>query len=143
MDPVSNIARAVAPWLVAAFVGAFLWSFTPVIGPVATITRVERQREDAKDAAREWERHTRGWMAAYGQSENARRAETEDARAAVQTLAARCDVRVAEARQSARAIERIVTKESTYEANPDPLGRCPVRSLADPDELRRALQPSG
>jgi hypothetical protein len=137
------LIRAVAPWLAAAFVGAFLWTFTPVIGPLATVARAERQRDDATGAAKEWERHARGWMAAYGLSENARLAETKDARAAVQTLAARCDVRVAEARRSARAIETLIHKEPSYETVPDVAGRCPVRSLADPDELRRALQPSG
>lgn len=143
MALLTTIARAVAPYALAGVVGAVVWSFTPIIGPAAEVARLERQRDDLKGAAKEWERHARGWMASFGLAENRRLAEGETARTAVSDQAAWCDARVAEARRSSRAIERIITLEPRYEVVPDAAGRCPDRRLADPGELQRALQPSG
>lgn len=143
MSPLASIARAAAPYVLAGVVGALVWTFTPIIGPAAEVARVVGQRDVARSAAKEWERHARGWMTSFGLSENRRLSEADVARSAVTTDAARCDARVAEARRSSRAIETLITKEPTYETVPDAAGRCPDRRLADPGELRRALQPSG
>ncbi|QFU30256.1 hypothetical protein [Brevundimonas sp. Bb-A] len=128
---------ALAPWALAAVVGALLWTWTPLIGPAARYARLESDRDAKAAAAKAWEAHGRGWMASFHAAEGIRRDERQNSRMATEQLAAQCDARVAQARQSARVIERIVTKEPTYDET-----RCPVRSLVDPGELRRALQPA-
>ena len=128
---------AVAPWALAAVVGALLWTWTPIIGPAARYAHLENDRDAKAAAAKAWEAHARGWMASFHAAEGIRRDERQNSRMATEQLVAQCDARVAQARQSARVIERIVTKEPTYDET-----RCPVRSLVDPDELRRALQPA-
>lgn len=133
----TRILTALAPWALAAVVGAILWTFAPVIGPAASYARLETDRDMRAAAAKAWEGHARGWMASFHAAEGIRRDERADSRMATDQLVAQCDARVAEARRSARVIERIVTKEPTYDEN-----RCPVRSLVDPGELRRALQPA-
>ena len=143
MSALASIGRAIAPYAIAAAAGAFVWTFAPIIGPAAEVGRLEHQRDDLKVSAKEWERHARGWMVSFALAENRRLGETATARAAFTADAARCDARVAEARRSTRAIERIITVEPRYEVVPDAAGRCPDRRLADPGELRRALQPSG
>ena len=132
-----RIMSALAPWVLAAVVGALLWTFTPILGPAARYERLEADRDMRATAAKAWEGHARGWMASFHGAEGLRRDERADSRMATDQLVAQCDARVAEARRSARVIERIVTKEPTYDEN-----RCPVRSLVDPGELRRALQPA-
>ena len=128
---------ALAPWALAAVVGALLWTWTPRIGPASRYARLEADRDAKAAAAKAWEAHARGWMASFHAAEGIRRDERQNSRMATEQLAAQCDVRVAQARQSAHVIERIVTKEPTYDET-----RCPVRSLVDPGELRRALQPA-
>ncbi len=126
------------PWIVTACAGAMIWNFAPLIGPAA---QMERQRAETtvwRDEAGRLDRAARGWRASFDGAETLRKQESEKARRAAASDAAQCIARVAEARQSARIIERIVTKEPTYDEN-----RCPVRSLVDPRELQRALQPSG
>ena len=134
----TRILTALAPLALAAAVGAVLWTFTPIIGPAARHARLEARHDAAVSAAKAWEGHARGWMASFHAAEAIRRDESANSRMATDQLVAQCDARVAEARRSARVIERIVTKEPTYDEN-----RCPVRSLVDPGELRRALQPAG
>lgn len=128
---------AVAPWALAAVVGALLWTWTPLIGSAARYARLEDARDAKAAAAKAWEAHARGWMASFHAAEGIRRDERQNSRMATEQLVAQCDARVAQARQSARVIERIVTKEPIYDET-----RCPVRSLVDPGELRRALQPA-
>ena len=138
MSALTRILSALAPYALAAVLGGVLWTFTPVFGPAARYARLNAKHDVAVLGAKAWEDHALGWMASFHAAERIRSDERDKARAAVEQLAGQCDVRVAEARQSARVIERIVTKEPTYDE-----ARCPVRSLVDPDELRRALQPSG
>lgn len=128
---------SVAPWALAAVVGALLWTWTPLVGPAARHARLESDRDAKAAAAKAWEAHARGWMTSFHAAEGIRRDERQNSRMATEQLVAQCDARVALARQSARVIERIVTKEPTYDET-----RCPVRSLVDPVELRRALQPA-
>ncbi|RZJ42341.1 MAG: hypothetical protein EON87_14830 [Brevundimonas sp.] len=71
-------------------------------------------------------------------SESRRGEERQTSQAAATSLIEQCAARVFEARQSARVIERIVTKEPTYDTT-----RCPVRELVDPRSVREALQPAG
>lgn len=139
------VARALAralvpflPWIAAAVMGAAIWHFLPGVGPADRLTRAAEETADWKRIAGEHERAARNWKAQFDASETLRKQETADAIEAVASEIDRCAARVAEARQSARVIERIVTKEPTYDEN-----RCPVRSLVDPDELRRSLQPAG
>lgn len=126
------------PWIAAAVMGAAIWHFLPGVGPADRLSRAAQEAADWKRAAGDYERAARNWKAQFDASETLRRQETADAIEAVASEIDRCAARVAEARQSARVIERIVTKEPTYDEN-----RCPARSLVDPDELRRALQPAG
>lgn len=60
----------------------------------------------------------------------------DDAATFAQTADDRCTAQVAAARQSARAIERIIERP----VHVDPQG-CPIRELVPADELRDALQP--
>lgn len=92
---------------------------------------VEAQREAA-----DWRTAAGGWRASFDAAETLRAGEAATANAAAASLVEQCAARVAEARQSARVIERIVTKEPTYEPN-----RCPVRERIDPGLLRGALVP--
>ncbi len=131
------LLAASAPYALAAVVGAPLWTWTPFIGPAARLARLEADRDGKAAAAQAWDGHTRGWMGSFHADESIRRDERADSRMATDQLVAQCDTRVAQACQSARAIERIVTKEPTYDET-----RCPVRSLVDPRALRRALQPA-
>nr|WP_313418507.1 hypothetical protein [Brevundimonas diminuta] len=126
------------PWIATAVMGAAIWHFLPGVGPADRLERAAQEAADWKRAAGDNERAARNWKAQFDASETLRRRETADAIEAVASEIDRCAARVAEARQSCRVIERIVTKEPTYDEN-----RCPVRSLVDPDELRRALQPAG
>lgn len=64
----------------------------------------------------------------------AQRLDTADASA--QSADDRCTAQIAAARQSARAIERIIERP----VHVDPQG-CPVRERVSADELREALQP--
>lgn len=125
-----------APWFAVAVLGAVVWHNLPVVGPAARLDRAAAETSSWKIASEDWERSSRNWKASFTASETLRKQETSDAIVSVASEIERCAARVTEARQSARVIERIVTKEPTYDAN-----RCPVRELVDPDQLRQALQP--
>lgn len=125
------------PWIAVAVMGAAAWHFLPGIGPGDRLHRAALETAGWKSEAEDQARFARNWKASFTASETLRRQETTDAIEAVTSEIERCAARVTEARQSARVIERIVTKEPTYDAN-----RCPVRELVDPDQLRQALQPS-
>lgn len=138
---VRSLGRALIPllpWIAVAVMGAVVWHFMPSIGPGDRLHRAAQETANWKSEAGDQARLARNWKASFDASETLRKHETADAIEAVTSEIDRCTARVAEARQSARVIERIVTKEPTYDEN-----RCPVRSLVDPDELRRALQPAG
>lgn len=124
------------PWIAVAVMGAVAWHFLPSIGPGDRLHRAAQEAADWKSEAEDQARLARNWKASFTGSETLRKQETTDAIEAVASEIERCAARVTEARQSARVIERIVTKEPTYDAN-----RCPVRELVDPDQLRQALQP--
>ncbi|KQS55883.1 hypothetical protein ASG17_07485 [Brevundimonas sp. Leaf363] len=132
------LARLLAPYALAAVIGALLWHWTPFIGPAASHARQEARHDVAIAGTNEWKRHALGWMASYRVSESRRGEERQTSQAAATSLIEQCAARVAEARQSARVIERIVTKEPTYDPS-----RCPVRELVDPRSVREALQPAG
>ena len=134
----TRILTALAPWALAAVVGAILWTFTPWIGPAARYARLEADRDARAEAAKAWESHARGWMASFHTAEAIREDERANARMAVDRLEEQCAARVDAARRSARIIETIVTKEPTYDET-----SCPVRSLVDPGQLRDALRPRG
>jgi len=133
----SRVVAALAPYALAAVVGALIWTWTPLVGSHARYGRLEARHDLAVRSARAWEQHAQGWQASFRVAETIREGEQKASRAAVAQLADQCDARVSEARRSTRIIEHIVTKEPTYDEN-----RCPVRSLVDPDQLRSALRPS-
>jgi len=134
----SALARLLAPYALAGFIGALLWHWSPFIGPAASHARQEARYDVAMAGANEWKRHALGWMASYRLSESRRASEVQTSQDAASVLLRQCAVQVAQARRSARAIETIVTTEPTYDAS-----RCPVRQLVPADRLREALQPSG
>lgn len=78
------------------------------------------------------------WGVSFHQSEALRTSETAASRAALAEAGKSCDARVAKARASATAIHSIITKEPKYDA-----AHCPVRALADPNQLRDAIDPAG
>lgn len=136
---VRSLGRALVPflpWIAVAVMGAVVWHFMPGIGPGDRLQRAAQETASWKSEAGDQAHLARNWKASFDASETLRKQETADAIEAVTSEIDRCTARVAEARQSARVIERIVTKEPTYDQN-----RCPVRELVDPDQLRQALQP--
>jgi hypothetical protein len=132
----ASIALALLPWAAAAALGAAVYHYAPFVGARSQIAAIEGKRAAWEKKSGEWQRSSAGWEASYRLSETRRGNETATAQAAANSLIQQCSARVAEARASARVIERIVTKEPTYDAN-----RCPVRELVDPDSLREALGP--
>lgn len=132
----ASIALALLPWAAAAALGAAVYHYAPFVGARAQINAADKVAERWETQAGDWRRASIGWEKSYRLSETRRGNETATAQAAATSLIQQCSARVAEARASARVIERIVTKEPTYDAN-----RCPVRELVDPDSLREALGP--
>jgi len=65
-------------------------------------------------------------------------ARLDDAARDAQVSADQCIAREASARQSARAIERIIERP----VHVDPVSGCPVAGLIGADELRQAVTPS-
>lgn len=128
--------RPYSPWLLVAFLGALTWQCTPVVGAGAQLARAKAEAESwatlAQEAQAEAETHWLAWSA----SEAARGREWMAADAALAEAEVSCLAQIAQARRSALSIEKIVTKEPTYDAD-----RCPVRVLVDPDLLRDALAP--
>lgn len=123
-----------APWILVAVVGAALWHHAPIWGPAARINAITLEASAAKESARKWRENAQGWEAAYRKAEALRGKETQTAGDAVAAQVEQCRAEVAAARASARVIERIVTRESSYDAN-----RCPIRSTVDVGSLREAL----
>lgn len=101
-----------------------------------TLERVSADRDAWRTASGAWQSNAAKWRGNFRLSEGRRRDETYTARTAVGKAAAACDIRVAEARRSSRAITALVTKEPAH----DPQG-CPRRQLLDADQLRDALKP--
>lgn len=95
----------------------------------------QRDRDTWRTAARDYKAAAEGWQRSYRASEDIRAAEKAEGRAAASEASSACDARVAEARRSARAIERIVTKEPARDQN-----GCPRRDLVPADWLSDALK---
>lgn len=130
--------RPFAPWIAAGVCGALLVWFLPVVGFGAQIVRAELEADTWKQSSDEWRKAARGWESSFRSSEASRKKEQDRAVDAVDLERTACTALVNEARRSAVVIEKIVTKEPTYDAN-----RCPVRELVDPDSLREALTGPG
>lgn len=128
------LALRAAPWAVAVAAGLAIGHCAPVIGAKARLARAHAETVAADQRASENARASAGWAASFRSAETLRAGETASARAAAASMLQQCDARIAEARRSARVIERIVTKEPTYDEN-----RCPVRELVDPGLVRDAL----
>ena len=128
--------RPYSPWLLVAFLGALAWQCTPVFGAGAQLARAKAEAESwatqAQEAQTEAEKH---WLA-WSESEAARGREWMAAEEAMAQDQVSCLAQVAEARRSARVIEKIVTKEPTYDES-----RCPRRELVPADQLRDAISP--
>lgn len=125
-----------APWILVAVLGAVAWTWAPVIGPRAVAARQAAQIDMLTKAATAWERSALGWQRSWSLSEGRRGLEGQNAREAASEAANVCNARVAQARASARVIEKIVTKEPTYDES-----RCPRRELVPADQLRDAISP--
>lgn len=133
---VGPIIGRFAPWILVAVLGAAAWHHVPHFGPAARINAITLEASAAKESARAWREHALGWESVFRKAEALRGKETQAAGDAVAAQAQQCRAEVAAARASARVIERIVTRESSYDAN-----RCPIRSTVDVGSLREALAP--
>lgn len=133
---VLQFLRPAAPWILAAVAGALAYHFLPAWGVRAQVAALEADVATWSKSSADWQRAAGGWESSFRASEAARGRERSTAQAAANSLIEQCGARVEEARRSARVIERIVTREPTYDAN-----RCPVRELVDPGSLRDALSP--
>lgn len=119
-----------------AAIGAAAWNFTPWVGPHAVIGDL---REDVATLTVERDKAievAEGWKAGFDEAEALRAEERQEAVAAVDDAARRCDARVAEARRSAAAIRDLLEEEPERDSE-----GCPVRELVPADRLRDALQP--
>lgn len=130
--------RPFVPWIAAGVCGALLVWFLPVVGFGAQIVRAELEADTWKQSSDEWRKAARGWESSFRSSEAVRKREQDRAVDAVDLERTTCAALVNEARRSAVVIEKIVTKEPTYDQD-----RCPVRELVDPDRLREALTAPG
>ena len=133
-----RLLRPLAPWIAAGLCGALIVWFLPVVGFGAQIVRAELEADTWKQSAADWQKASNGWESSFRSSEALRKREQDRAVDAVDLERTACTALVNEARRSAVVIEKIVTKEPTYDAN-----RCPVRELVDPDSLREALTGPG
>lgn len=133
-----RLLRPFVPWIAAGLCGALLVWFLPVVGFGAQIVRAELEADTWKQSAADWQKASNGWESSFRSSEALRKREQDRAVDAVDLERTACTALVNEARRSAVVIEKIVTKEPTYDAN-----RCPVRELVDPDSLREALTGPG
>ena len=133
-----RLLRPLAPWIAAGLCGALLVWFLPVVGFGAQIVRAELEADTWKQSAADWQKSSNEWESSFRSSEALRKREQDRAVDAVDLERTACTALVNEARRSAVVIEKIVTKEPTYDAN-----RCPVRELVDPDSLREALTGPG
>lgn len=115
-----------------------LYEMTPVIGPRARVERVAEDRDAWRRATEAWTRNAGAWQASFRASEKLRDDEGQAALTATNAQQSSCDARVAEARRSSKAIERLLSHEPP---KPDARG-CPGRALLDPGELRDALAPA-
>lgn len=131
-----SVIRPAAPWILVAVVGAVVWHFTPIVGVRAQLDRLEGRVADLELERDQWRTAAQGWESSFRSSEALRGREQATAQAAAASLIEQCSARVAEARASARVVERIVTREPTYDES-----RCPVRERVDPGLLRDALRP--
>lgn len=101
---------------------------------VSSDQAIVRERELYRRSAIAWEGHARGWYANYNTSDRLRRAEQGRSVRAVDDLRSSCEARLARARESERAIERIVTREVVRDEN-----NCPVRGVVTSNELQSAI----
>lgn len=134
---VLQFLRPFAPWILAAVAGALIWQFLPAWGAGTRLAAVQGDLAAMTTSRNDWRTSAGRWEASFRSAEATRVREQGVAQAAANSLIQQCAARVEEARRSARVIERIVTKEPTYDAD-----RCPVRELIDPGQLRDALGPT-
>lgn len=131
------LAKTVLPYAAIAAAGALVWNYTPIIGPAASVARAEKSARAWRDSAVAWRGSSDAWKGQFYKAEGLRRDETQTAQDAAASLVNQCAARVAEARQSARVIERIIRTEPNYDEN-----LCPRRVLVDPGLVRDAIAPS-
>ena len=132
---VVTLAAAVALFVAG---GVVAWQ-APFVGAGHRISTLEKSRDKGFAAYSDWRRYGLSEREAFRESERLRKAEQGAARGAASDQDAQCDARVAAARASASAINRIIQREPAYV----PQTNCPVRRLADPGLVRDGLQPPG
>lgn len=110
------------------------WEYTPAVGPRARVAQIAEDRDEWRRAQAAWEASSKGWKASFRKSETLRGEEARAAIDAVNRDQSSCDARVAEARRSSLAIERLLNAPPKIDDR-----CCPARSLLDPSELRDAL----
>lgn len=135
MNPFSLANLALRYWWVAAITGLIVLLYVQNGTLDSTraslkVARAEITREKARAAS---------WEASYRQAEANRLTERETATTATIEADARCDARVATARQSGNAIRTIIERPVTH----DQATGCPVRDRVPADRLRDALKPPG
>lgn len=134
------VALAIAGTLLAS--GAAADRFTPIIGANARINHFKtataaetRRAEGWRENAAKWTAYGHAEKRAFDESERLRGAEGDRAVTRLNEAGRACSARVARARASAAAIERIVTKPVEFDKD-----RCPTRALMDEKELSDALR---
>ncbi|MEG1028602.1 MAG: hypothetical protein RSE34_00800 [Brevundimonas sp.] len=131
-----RLLRPFAPWILVAFLGAFLGYYAPIVGHREQIVKAEAKALTWERTANSYRATLLKWKAAFEKSEGLRRQEAGAVDSDFRIARAQCDAEISAARSSARVIERIVTKAPTYDQN-----HCPVRELVDPGQLRDSLAP--
>jgi hypothetical protein len=129
MNPIAILFSPLGRWLMV------LVAFGALVGLNQCTAK---DRDHWKKAANDYKQAAEGWRNSFDMSEARRKTEQGMAVGAINAREDACDVRVNQARASARTIRQIVTREVPR----DPQG-CPVRAVVPTGDLRNALQPPG
>lgn len=90
----------------------------------------------SRATATAWRKSAEAWRASRDASEAVRRLETATDRQTVNDALLACDARVGRARASGEAVQSLIAKEPSRDAQ-----GCPIRELVPADLLRRAIDP--
>lgn len=98
--------------------------------------RIDKDRDQWRENARQWKTNSAAWKGRYVAEADRRSKDSAQAVAAVSALRTACAAEVQSARQSQRAINRVLAKPVRYDAQ-----NCPIRGRVSTGELAAILTP--
>lgn len=105
---VGGLLAPLAPYAAIALAGAVAWHCAPILGPAATMARINAEKADWKAAAEDWQYTAETWQAATARCEGARDAEHDKAAKAVEQASEQRAVAVSSAFDQGWAAGRAV-----------------------------------